>query len=209
MSTLIIGAGGQIGQMIAANLRQAGEPVRAMVRSHNQNLAAMGAELFIGDLEQDFRTAIDGCAKVVFTAGSGAKTGADKTILVDLWGAMKAIDYAADAGVEHFVMVSSRGADNPDLGPVAIKHYSVCKKLADDHLMRSTVPYTILRPGRLVDSPETGRISTTMPNAPEQQVITRADVAATTAFCLQNTQAANRIYPLVNGENTLSDALLT
>ncbi|MBU2885223.1 SDR family oxidoreductase [Gilvimarinus agarilyticus] len=209
MSTLIIGAGGQIGRLLTRDLCQAGDEVRAMVRTPNPELQTLGAEVCISDLEQDFSHLFNGCQKVVFSAGSGAKTGADKTILVDLWGAIKAIDYAAQAGVKHFVMISSRGAENPDKGPAAIKHYAVCKKLADDHLIRSQLPFTILRPGRLLNEPARGTISTTLPTDPEQQVITRADVAAVAAFCLQNTSAQNAIYPLVNGEQTLSDAFLS
>lgn len=207
MSTLMIGAGGQIGQKVTAALCSAGEKVRAMVRTPNPPLQALGADICIADLEQDFSHAFTGCNKVVFSAGSGAKTGADKTILVDLWGAIKAIDYATAAGVEHFVMISSRGAENPDKGPAAIKHYTVCKKLADDHLLRSGIPCTILRPGRLLNTPALGRFSSQMPEDPEQQIITREDVAAATVFCLQRGPGSRPVYPLVNGKFSLSDAL--
>lgn len=208
MSTLIIGASGQIGRIITARLRAKNAPVRAMVRTQSPGLAELGAELYIGDLEEDFSAAFNGCEQVIFTAGSGAQTGADKTILVDMWGAIKAIDYAKAAGVNHFIMVSSRGAEDPDNGPAAIKHYSVCKKMADDHLQRSQLDYTILRPGRLLNDPPLGSFNCAMPSQPERQIITRADVADACVYCLSNPQTLNKIYPLVNGDDSLADAML-
>ena len=207
MTTLIIGANGQIGQILIKQLCERGERTRAMVRAPAPHLAELGAEVVIADLEQDFGEALSGCDRVVFSAGSGASTGADKTILVDMWGAMRAVDYAKQHRVKQFVMISSRGAEDPDNGPAAIKHYSACKKLADDHLRHSGLPYTILRPGRLTNEPATGLFSTTMPSDKDAQVITREDVASATAYCLTKPAAIGNIYPLVNGSNPLDTAL--
>ncbi|WP_041524156.1 SDR family oxidoreductase [Gilvimarinus agarilyticus] len=207
MTTLIIGANGQIGQTLIKQLCARGERPRAMVRAPAPHLAKLGAEVVIADLEQDFSGAFKSCDKIVFTAGSGASTGADKTILVDMWGAMRAVNYAKQHPVKQFVMISSRGAEDPDNGPAAIKHYSVCKKLADDHLLQSGLPYTILRPGRLTNEPATGLFSTTMPSDKEAQMITREDVASATAYCLQTPGTIGNIYPLVNGREPMEAAL--
>lgn len=207
MTTLVIGAAGQIGRMIVRKMHERGEPVIAMLRKADAELEALGVEIRFADLEEDFSHALAGCDQVIFTAGSGAKTGADKTILVDMWGAMKSVDAAKRVGVKRFVMVSSRGAEDPDNGPAAIKHYSVCKKMADDHLLASGLGYTILRPGRLLNEPATGGFSTTMPDAKEAQIITREDVADACIYCLQTSGAINKIYPLVNGDQPLPKAL--
>lgn len=207
MSTLVIGAGGQIGRLIIEQLCQKGETPRAMVRRPAPELEALGADTVRGDLEGDFVHAMEGCDRVIFTAGSGAKTGADKTILIDMWGAIKAMDLARQVGIKQFVMISSRGAEDPDNGPAAIKHYSVCKKIADDYLLASGLPYTISRPGRLLNEPATGGFSTHMPADKEAQIITREDVAAACVYCLGNPATLNRIYPLVNGESPLEKAL--
>ena len=57
-----------------------------MVRSAEQReyFEGMGTPCVLGDLEADFADSLDGCTDVVFAAGSGGHTGADKTILVDL-----------------------------------------------------------------------------------------------------------------------------
>lgn len=209
MTTLIIGAHGQIGQLLIKALVAEGQTPRAMVRSEEQAqvMKELGAAPVIADLEGDFRSALDGCDKVVFTAGSGAKTGPDKTILVDMWGAMKAVDAAKAAGVSQFVMVSSRGAEDPEKGPAKIKHYTVCKKLADDHLLRCGQPYTILRPGRLTNDPADHKVTTRWPEAADEQWIPREDVALAIAHCLKTPGTIGKIYPLFHGEQSIRDAL--
>lgn len=207
MTTLIVGASGNIGRIVASSLSDLGRPPRALVRRPDTALEDMGAEVVLGDLEQGIGDALAGCDSVVFTAGSGGHTGADKTILVDLWGAIKAIDAANEAGVRHFVMVSSRGAEDPDRGPTTIKHYTVCKKLADDHLVRSGLGYTILRPGRLTDDSATGRVDTLAPDDLNAQRISRADVAGAVVHCLETPATVGRIYPLFQGSTRIQDAL--
>ncbi|WP_027328986.1 SDR family oxidoreductase [Marinimicrobium agarilyticum] len=209
MTTLIIGAHGQIGQLLIKALVAEGETPRAMVRAEEQAKVVkdLGAEPAIADLEGNVQSAFEGCDKVVFTAGSGAKTGPDKTILVDMWGAMKAVDAAKAAGISQFVMVSSRGAEDPEKGPAKIKHYTVCKKLADDHLLRSGQPYTILRPGRLTDETAERTITTQWPDTADEQWIPREDVALAIAHCLKTPVTIGKVYPLFHGKHSFSDAL--
>ncbi len=209
MSTLVIGANGQIGRLLVDKLVKLGDPPKALVRTEEQaeHFAKLGATPVIGDLEGDFSSAFTGCSQVVFTAGSGGKTGADKTILVDMWGAMKAVDTALNAGIQHFVMVSSRGAENPEQGPDKIKHYTVCKKIADDYLLRSGLAYTILRPGRLTNDPATGRFASQWPADPDDQWIPREDVADTILYCLNEPWTIGKIFPLFHGDKPLEEAL--
>ena len=86
----------------------------------------------------------------MFAAGSGGDTSAEMTDLVDRDGAMKLIDIAARSDVDHFVMLSSVGADDPD--PQSdLAHYLEAKHDADEHLMASGLSYTIVRPVSLTD----------------------------------------------------------
>lgn len=209
MTTLVIGAHGQIGQLLIKTLAEKGETPRAMIRNQQQaeTIKALGGEPIIADLEGDFSAALKGCDKVVFSAGSGGNTGPDKTVLIDLWGAIKAVDAAKEAGVKQFVMVSSRGAENPDAGPTQIKHYTVCKHLADEHLINSGVTYSILRPGRLTNDSATDQVRTDWPQSLDEQWIPRADVAAAIAHCLGSDASHNKIYPLFHGQQRITEAL--
>lgn len=207
--TLVIGAGGQIGRLLVQQLADRQQPVVAMVRDRRQVSFPPSVEVVEADLEGDFSHAFLGCTRVVFTAGSGAKTGPDKTLLVDLWGAKRAVDIAREQGVEQFVMVSARNAGDPDNGPEAIKPYLVAKHFADEYLISSSVPYTVLRPGRLTDEPATGRITTQRPDDAAQQVITRADSADIIVQSLGNDQALGKVVELYQSEQESSESLFT
>lgn len=209
--TLVIGANGQIGKLLIQMMAEQKMPVKAMIRKADQatEFEKMGAEIVIADLEADLPDqAFADCDKVVFTAGSGGKTGADKTILVDLWGACKAIDKAKQHNIMQFVMVSSRDAGDPEHGTPAIKHYNICKHFADKHLIESHLPYTILRPGRLTDGPLTGTITTSRPTDQEQQFISRADVAACILQCLDHSETVNQIEELYQGDMLIQQAFI-
>ena len=209
--TLVIGANGQIGKQLIKLLCADDNQVKAMIRDSQQAayFQELGAETIIADLESPLpETAFEDCDKVVFTAGSGGKTGADKTILIDLWGAVKAIDMAKKHNIKQFVMVSARDAGNPETGTEAIKHYNICKHFADNYLLASGVPYTILRPGKLIDDKATGHISTQRTGEADKDVITRADVAACIHYCLNHTESINQIDELYNGNDTIPQAFI-
>ena len=82
--TLVIGANGQIGKLLIQMMTEQKLPVKAMLRKAEQaaEFEKMGAEVVIADLEADLPDhAFNDCDKVVFTAGSGGKTGADKHLI--------------------------------------------------------------------------------------------------------------------------------
>ncbi|AFJ01830.1 putative nucleoside-diphosphate sugar epimerase [Methylophaga frappieri] len=209
--TLVVGANGQIGRLLVTQLLDQSRAVRVMVREASQAdfFRHLGAEVVIADLEQPLPDkAFEQCNKVVFTAGSGGHTGAEKTILIDLWGACKVIDMAVKHHVAHFVMVSAQDAGDPDNGNPAIRHYNVCKHFADEYLMHSPLAYTILRPGRLTDEIASQRIQTYPPIESGQRMISRSDVANCIAYCLNSAQTKEKIFLLFHGNQTIRDALI-
>lgn len=206
--TLIIGAGGQIGKILVDLMQNNENPVLALVRNENkaQELSKLGAETLLADLETDFEHAFKDCNKVVFTAGSGGSTGYDKTLLIDLWAARKAVDYAIKNNIQHFVMVSGLGAANPDEFVSDIKPYLVAKHFADNYLLDSGLDYTILRPGALINQQGTGLIRTSRPASSNELIIPREDVARVIEYCLENENTKGNIYELFSG-NELIDSV--
>jgi uncharacterized protein YbjT (DUF2867 family) len=159
----------------------------------------LGVEAIVGDLEGEFAHAFEGCDRVVFTAGSGGHTGGDKTLLVDLYGAIRAIEESERRRLEHFIMVSSMRADRPLEAPPAMRHYVVAKKLADERLLASSVPSTILRPGRLSDAPGSGCVRP--PGAGESGAgVSRENVAECIAAALEEPAARGRVVELLDGD---------
>ncbi|MDW7549737.1 SDR family oxidoreductase [Pseudoalteromonas sp. J010] len=208
MKTLIIGASGQIGKMTTKKMLEQGHDVVALVRDKDKLADIESEQLTITeqDLESDFSSAFDNVEQVIFSAGSGGETGADKTLLIDLWAATKAIDYAVKANVKHFIMVSSIGADDPDNIESEIKPYLVAKHMADQYLQRSIVNYTIVRPGTLLNEPATDGFSTSRPANREDAVINRENVADALAY-LATLHPQNLTFELFNGEQPLKQAL--
>jgi uncharacterized protein YbjT (DUF2867 family) len=211
MNILIVGANGQIGRHLIEKLAETEHKSVAMVRKEEQvnELRDLGAdEVVIGDLEKDFSHAFEGVDSVIFTAGSGGHTGADKTILIDLWGAIKTIDQAKKHNISRFLLVSSMNADTPDTGIESMKHYFVAKKLADDHLRSSGLDYTIVRPGGLLNEPATGKI---LLDEKIQEYgsreITREDVAAVLAEAVDLENTFNKTFEILNGETPIKEAL--
>ena len=122
--------------------------------------------------------------------------------MVDLWGAKRAVDACAEQGVDRFVMVSSRGADDPQAGREPLRPYLVAKHFADRYLQQSGLAETVLRPTRLTDEPGTGRVATD-----DGDAISRADVAQAVVACLSDETTVGRAIDLYGGDTPIEDAL--
>lgn len=210
MRVLIAGANGKIGRHLVERMGAADDMVcRAMVRDPAQqwHLREIGAnEAVVADLEGDCRGALAGCDAVVFSAGSGAHTGPEKTTDVDQNGAIALIDQAREMGVSRFVIVSSMRAGDPDSGPQAMRHYFIAKGKADNHLRASELDYTIVRPGRLTNEPGRGqvRIAERLDGFGD---IPRQDVAAVLLAVLNTPATIGREFDLLAGEQSIDAAL--
>lgn len=181
-----------------------------MVRSEDQfaGVRERGGEPRLGDLEEDFASAIEGADSVVFTAGSGGSTGWDKTIMVDLCGAKRAVDVCEAKGIDRFIMISSRGAADPQSSREPLRPYSVAKHFADEYLQASTLDETVLRPTRLTDEERTGRITSYFGDAPDTGPnIPRADVAAAVVAALENEATVGHAVTLFGGDTPIEEAL--
>lgn len=211
MKVLVVGANGQIGKHLIELFRRDEEhTARAMVRKEEQASAfrEKGVETVIADLEGSVAAlaeAASGCEAIIFTAGSGGHTGADKTILVDLDGAVKTMEAAKKTGINRYVMVSAIQAHNRENWSDKIRHYHAAKHYADKILTESGLTYTIVRPGGLTNEPGTGKISAAE-NLP-RATIPREDVAKTVFATLNEEQTFNRGFDLVAGDTPIKDAL--
>ena len=209
MTVAVLGANGGIGRHLLPRLADAGHDVVGVVRSEAQfePIRERGADPRLGDLEGKFAHALQGADAVVFTAGSGGSTGWDKTLMVDLWGARRAVDACEECGVDRFVMISARGAADPDTGYEPLRPYLVAKRCADDHLQRSALAETVLRPTTLTDEDGTGRVTAAFTPAGGGADIPRADVAAATAACLADDATIGHAIELYGGDTPVEEAV--
>ena len=167
MSILVIGANGGVGAHLVSQLKQNSIGFTAGVRKKEQvaDLENKDVKATLIDVEKDsvdeLAEKMKGFEQIVFSVGSGGSTGADQTIIVDLDGAVKAIDASKQAGVDHFVMVSTwdsrrEAFDTPDAAK--IKPYTIAKHHADVHLRNSGLTHTIVHPGMLTDEAGSGKV---------------------------------------------------
>jgi len=210
MQVLVIGANGQVGKQVVQKLAESDHGVTAMVRKKEQVEAMnqLGADKVVeADLEGEFGHAMDNADAVIFAAGSGGSTGPDKTIIVDLWGAMKAIDFAKERGIKRFVQLSSVGAEDPDAQD-KIKHYMIAKGVADRYLESTDLDYTIVRPTVLTNDAGSGKVDF-RETLPEDQItqIPRADVAEILVQVLDQPNTHKKALQLTTGITTIEDAI--
>ncbi|MES1940073.1 sugar epimerase yhfK [Salinisphaera sp. T5B8] len=210
MHVLIVGSHGKIGQRLVRQMAKSEHTARAMIRDESQReeMQTLGAtDVVVADIEGDISEALAGCDAVVFTAGSGAHTGPEKTQDVDRNGAISIIDQAERAGIRRFILVSSMNADTPENGPEKMRHYFEAKKAADDHLRASDLEYTIVRPGRLTDDEGTGTADIAK-DLNRYGEVAREDVAQALLLTLDSPNTIGRHYEMLAGDTPIDKALL-
>ena len=211
MDIVIAGGHGRIARRLARLLAARDDRVRGLIRNpdHAGDLRADGSEPVVCDLEhaelEDVAAAIAGADAVVFAAGAGPGSGAQRKLTVDRDGAIKLLAAARSAAVERYVIVSSIGAEQPPDGDDVFSVYLRAKAQADAALTASDRAWTIVRPGSLSDEPGTGRARLTTEAVRGE--VSRADVAATLAEVLHEPRSARLTFYVVGGDEPIAQAL--
>jgi nucleoside-diphosphate-sugar epimerase len=211
MSVAIAGGHGQIALQLAGRLSGRGESVLSLIRNpdHGDDIRALGAEPVVCDLEHseapDIAYAIQGVSAVVFAAGAGPGSGAERKWTVDRDGAIKLLEAAVQAGAPRYLMVSSIGAEAPPSNDDVFSVYLQAKAQADAAIQASDRSWTIVRPGRLTDEPGSGRVR--LDREPFRGQVPRADVAAVLDALLGGDRAARQVLYLNSGEDEIEQAL--
>jgi uncharacterized protein YbjT (DUF2867 family) len=211
MTTIVIAGGhGQIALRLARLLSARGDTVRSLIRNpgHEAGVHAAGAEAVLADMERldDIAEFVDGADAVVFAAGAGPGSGAERKRTVDLGAAVKLLDAAQRTGARRYLMVSSMGAGDPASGTAAMRPYLEAKAQADAALVASELDWTIVRPGRLTDEPGTGRIDAAE-SLGRFGAITRDDVAAVLVGCLDEPHTVRATFEVLEGHTPIAEAL--
>jgi nucleoside-diphosphate-sugar epimerase len=214
MRIAIAGAHGKIGRLLTARL-SGRHTVIGLIRNpdHAADLEADGGQPVVCDLERaergEIAQLIVGADAVVFAAGAGPGSGAERKLTMDRDGAIKLLGAASDAHVPRYVIVSSVGAEDPppddDGHRDAFSVYVRAKAEADAAVRGSSLDWTIVRPGRLTDDPGTGKVR--VDTIPHRSEVPRADVAALLDAVLHDPRSAGAILYVNRGEDELPQAL--
>ncbi len=211
MNVLVIGANGQVGQKVVNLLHQNKDhSVKAMVRKQAQadEFANKGIETVVASLEDSVEViteAMKGTDAVVFAAGSGGSTGSDKTLLVDLDGAVKTMEAAESLGIKRYVMLSALQAHNRENWNENLLPYYAAKHYADKTLEASSLDYTIVRPGGLLNEPGTGQVA--IAENLDRGSVSREDVANVIVETLSKDKTIRRSFDLLSGKNSVEKAI--
>ena len=208
MDVAIAGGHGKVGMELGRLLAERGDRARGLIRNpdHEDDLRGAGIEPVRCDLEAgcDVAAAIQGADAVVFAAGAGPGSGADRKWTVDYAGAAKLVVAAHAAGVRRYVMISAMGTVSPPAGDEVFAVYLRAKAWADEELRASGLDWTIVRPGGLTDDPAGGGVE--VGESVGRGQIARADVAATVLAVLDEPRTAGATFEVVSGPTPIADA---
>lgn len=208
---VIFGGHGQIARRLSRLLAAGGDSVTAVIRNpdHVGDVSDDGAEPVVLDLEAVESEALDPLLEaadaVVFAAGAGPGSSAERKRTLDLGGAVKAVDSSVRTGTRRFVMVGSIGTDDPPQDDDVFSVYLRAKADADAHLRQAGLDHTIVRPGRLTDEPGTGLVQ--IARHVSRADISRDDVAAVLAAVLHEPSSSHRTVEVVGGDTPVAEAV--
>lgn len=208
MDIIVAGAHGQIAMHLHPILLARGHAVTGLIRNpdHAKALRDLGVKPLVCDLETQDNIAgmVGNHDAVIFTAGAGPGSGAERKRTLDRDGALKLIDAARHNGIHRYVMVSAMNAEKPR-GNEVFRYYLRMKAEADAALRESPLEWTIVRPGRLTDDPATGNIL--VGRDLERADIPRADVAAVLAALIARPETSGLQFDVVAGTQPVDEAL--
>lgn len=208
---VIAGGHGKIALHLTQRLAARGQAVVGLIRDpgHADDVRARGGEPALIDLEHadaaEIGVALAGASAVVFAAGAGPGSGAERKLTVDRDGAIKLLDAAVAADVPRYVMVSSIGAESPPAGDDVFSVYLQAKAAADAAVQASDREWTIVRPGPLTDEPGSGQVRIGI--EPFRGEVARDDVAAVLDAVLREPRSAGRTFYVSGGAAAVEQAL--
>ncbi len=169
---LVAGATGGVGQLVIGNLLEKNIPVRALTRSRNKARQMFDdrVEIAVGDLREPntLATATKDVTHIICCTGTTAFPSSrwDFVNLFEAKNTPQAVDAegvanlvkAAPKDLKRFVFISTSGVLRKDNFPFNILNaFGVldAKLQGETAIKASGLPYTIIRPGRLIDGPYT------------------------------------------------------
>jgi len=202
---LVAGATGGTGRALVRDLGTQGYSVRALVRDEDKARVVLGdgIEYALGDVREidTLLAAMDGVAFVISAIGSSRSDPSNNPEAVDYGGVKNLADAAAAIGVRQFVLVSSSGVTDEDhFLNKAFDNILIWKFKGEEALRASGVPYTIVRPGGLVNTPG-GEFSVIFAQGDTTGGrISRQDVALICIAALQEKSAINKTFETYSSE---------
>ncbi|MDE0679332.1 MAG: SDR family oxidoreductase [Gammaproteobacteria bacterium] len=211
---LVAGASGRTGSAAMRLLDEQGYTVRATTTNRERAIERHGdqwdwLELDVRDRDAVF-AAMQDVDYLVCATGTRSLIGGNSPRFVDYDGLVNLVDAAVEAGVRHFVVVTSAAA-----GPYRERSRMIIfararhwKTMGENHLKRSGLAYTVIGPSALQEEPAAGgEPIRVMARADyETGAVAIADVAILAVDALTNPDARNKSYGVIRDESVAPGA---
>ena len=212
MRIVIAGAHGQIALRLGRLLDDAGHQVIGIVRNpmHGPDLANAGIETVVLDLEKNSASqlvpVLRGADVVIFAAGAGPGSGAERKDTVDRAAAALVADAAQNAGVSRYILISAMGVDSepPADTDDVFRVYLRAKAASETDLKDRDMDWLILRPGLLTNEAGVGRVE--LSESVPRGEISRDDVAAVLAELIAS-DVSRVTLELAGGDVPIAEAV--
>jgi len=202
---LVAGATGGTGRLIVGQLLAEGFRVRAFVRDIESARETLGGsiEYAEGDVRDraTIDAALDGVSAIISSIGAGRSEPGNGPEFVDFKGTRNLAEAAAAAELDQIVIVSSSGVTDEDHVLNRMFDNVLKWKMKGENAVRASgVPYTIVRPGGLVNA-EGGEQALRLEQGDTGTgMIPRADVARLCVAALLHDEARNKTFEAFTGD---------
>ncbi len=215
---MVFGATGRVGQEVIKLLVEKHEKVTGVVRpgADTESVKAMGAEVVVAD-ELDPASLKEAYTSAPFRAAIASVGGNMVDYRIDAEGVRNIVEATKAAGVPRLIVTTAIGAgDSADAVPLYVRWYVqwrlagyyAAKTVAEGHIARSDIDYTIVRPGFLLDKVKPGAVSLVSEHA-AYSPISRADLAKLLVGILEDKSSYRKILTAIDAKRaTLWDLLI-